>query len=206
MSANPLDDKKRELRALIDGAMLSLYGLGCEYEITRPRLPAHGELSASAALRLAGLLKRPPLEIAAEIAAALPLSGGERVEPAGKGFLNFFLKPDFLLAALSPSPKFNAPPLPPLEDAGFAEAYPKARLAAVLETQGAPPDGSQRLELLTSPEELRLLWAVFGGDRRELIEAALDFYDKIGLRGGRPLAMARYILLGNALSSMEVTQ
>lgn len=203
---NPVEGKKRELRALIDGAALSLYGLGCEYEITRPRLPARGELSASAALRLAPMLKRPPLEIAGELAAAVSLPEGERVEAAGKGYLNFFLKSDFLLAALDPAPVFSAPPLPPLEDPRFGEVYPRARLAAVLKTQGVAPDGGQRLELLTTPEELRLLWAVFGGDRRELTEAALDFYDKIGLGGESGRAMARYILLGNALSNMEVTQ
>ena len=196
-----LDDKKRELKSLVDEAVFRLYGLQCDFEVIRPRLRGHGDLSATAALVLGGVLRRPPLDIGRELVQSIALPKGERAEVMGKGFINFFLDPVFLLKELDPRPVPKVPELPDMADPLFPEIYPLARLSALLKTQGTPPDGSERLELLTAPEEIRLLWAIFGGDSSELIAAALDFYDRVGLRSGYPpLSMARYILLGNALA------
>ena len=62
--------------------------------LDRPGDSAHGDLTTNAALVLAGTLKRPPREIASEIAARLSGStpGVASVEVAGPGFLNFRLE------------------------------------------------------------------------------------------------------------------
>ena len=64
-----------------------------EVRLERPKDPEHGDWASNVALTLAGLLKRPPREIAQEIAQRFDLdAGGVRaVEVAGPGFLNFRL-------------------------------------------------------------------------------------------------------------------
>jgi arginyl-tRNA synthetase len=65
---------------------------GVPVQLERPTDPAHGDYATNVALRLAGQLKRPPREVAEELAervASLP--DIERAEVAGPGFLNLFL-------------------------------------------------------------------------------------------------------------------
>lgn len=195
-----LDEKKLELHGLVDDAVFRLYGLKADYEIIRPRRPDHGCLSATAALNLGRELRRPPVEIAAEIVQEIKLPEGEKAEAMGKGFINFFLNPDFLLRDLSSNLRLIRPELPELNSPDFERIYPLERLAALLENQGTVPDGSENLSLLTRPEEIDLLWTIFTGDKTALLAAAQDFYDRVGLKSGhKSLDMARYILLGNAL-------
>lgn len=199
-----LDEKKLELRALVDDAVFRLYGIKADYEIIRPRRTDHGCLSATAALNLGRELRRPPVEIAAELVREIKLPEGEKAEAMGKGFINFFLNPDFLLRDLSPNLRLIRHELPELDSPDFERIYPLERLSALLENQGTSPDGSENLLLLTRPEEVKLLWAIFADDKAALLDAALDFYDRVGLKSGhRPLDMARYILLRNALHELN---
>jgi len=74
----------------------TLKGMGVpdpRVQMERPRDPAHGDWATNVALTLAKTLKRPPREIAQEIAAGVNLAeaGAEAVEVAGPGFLNFRL-------------------------------------------------------------------------------------------------------------------
>jgi arginyl-tRNA synthetase len=71
--------------------------------LDRPGDPAHGDLSTNAALVLAGTLKRPPREIATDLAARLSGStpGVASVEVAGPGFLNFRLDDRLLWSELA---------------------------------------------------------------------------------------------------------
>jgi len=64
-----------------------------EVELERPRESEHGDWASNVALTLASTLKRPPRQIAEEIAARLDLesAGVDSVEVAGPGFLNFHL-------------------------------------------------------------------------------------------------------------------
>ena len=64
-----------------------------EVKLERPRDPSHGDWATSAALNLAKPMRKPPREIAEEIAARLDLAGTlvSAVEVAGPGFLNFRL-------------------------------------------------------------------------------------------------------------------
>src|ERR1700694_2515285 len=68
----------------------------------RPARPEHGDLALNLALQLAGRLKRPPLEIARELAARLPQGGPSREsEVAPPGFINLRLDPGWLFRNLA---------------------------------------------------------------------------------------------------------
>jgi arginyl-tRNA synthetase len=65
---------------------------GTEVELERPSDPAHGDYATNVALRTAPVRKRPPRELAEELAGgALGLDAVERAEVAGPGFLNLWL-------------------------------------------------------------------------------------------------------------------
>ena len=75
---------------------------GAELELERPAEPEHGDYATNVALRLAGTRRKPPREIAAEIAeAAAGLPAIERTEVAGPGFVNLFLEDEWFGSALS---------------------------------------------------------------------------------------------------------
>jgi arginyl-tRNA synthetase len=68
-------------------------------DVERPANPAHGDLAASVALKLARPLRRPPLAIAEGIAAHLPVGAGTalaEVTVAPPGFINVRLAHGFL--------------------------------------------------------------------------------------------------------------
>ncbi|MDQ7041636.1 MAG: arginine--tRNA ligase [Rhodothermus sp.] len=86
----------------------TIHGVPADFqpELEKPNNPAHGDLATNAAMQLARYLKRPPRQIAEEIAErlrALPLDPRRvaSVEVAGPGFLNFRLAPDYLAQALA---------------------------------------------------------------------------------------------------------
>ncbi len=67
---------------------------GVPVELERPTDPAHGDYATNAALRLAPRERRPPRELAGELAeAARALPAVERAEIAGPGFVNLWLGP-----------------------------------------------------------------------------------------------------------------
>jgi arginyl-tRNA synthetase len=69
--------------------------------LERPTEPAHGDYATNAALRAAGTVRRPPRELAQEIAAAAEaLAVVERAEVAGPGFVNLFLRDEWFARAL----------------------------------------------------------------------------------------------------------
>ncbi len=75
---------------------------GAPVELERPAKAEHGDYATNVALRLAGAQKRPPLEIAAELAEATAgLPGVERAETAPPGFLNIWLAPSWFGDALA---------------------------------------------------------------------------------------------------------
>ena len=75
--------------------------VGAEVTLERPSDPAHGDYATNVALRLAGGQRRPPRELAEELAAKVTeLEDIERVEVAGPGFLNLFVTDAFLARAL----------------------------------------------------------------------------------------------------------
>ena len=67
-------------------------------ELERPTDAAHGDYATNVALKLAGLQKRPPREVASELAAeAVERGAAQRAEAAGPGFVNLWV-PDAWLA------------------------------------------------------------------------------------------------------------
>jgi arginyl-tRNA synthetase len=75
---------------------------GTEVELERPSDPAHGDYATNVALRTAPIRKRPPRELAEELAVrALELEEVERAEAAGPGFLNLWVKDAFLIDAVA---------------------------------------------------------------------------------------------------------
>src|SRR5436190_18513357 len=65
---------------------------GVPIELDRPSDPTHGDYATNAALRLAAVRRRPPRELAEELAAAASgLPAVERTEVAGPGFVNLWL-------------------------------------------------------------------------------------------------------------------
>jgi arginyl-tRNA synthetase len=71
-------------------------------ELSRPRLKEHGDWSSNVALGLAGKAGRPPREVAEAIVSHLPTDGPvERVEIAGPGFVNLFVRPVLFQDALA---------------------------------------------------------------------------------------------------------
>jgi arginyl-tRNA synthetase len=75
--------------------------VGAELELERPAESEHGDYATNAALQLAGARRRPPRELAEEIAAAARgLNAVERAEVAGPGFVNVFLRDEWFVSAL----------------------------------------------------------------------------------------------------------
>jgi arginyl-tRNA synthetase len=74
---------------------------GAELELERPGDADHGDYATNVALQLAGARRRPPRDIAAEIAeAATGLEVVDRAEIAGPGFVNVFLRDEWFVSAL----------------------------------------------------------------------------------------------------------
>ena len=78
-------------------------GMPTAVQVERPADYAqHGDYASNAALVLASRLKRKPRDLAEELKRRLPRDASlERVEIAGPGFLNFFLRTDVLRAEVS---------------------------------------------------------------------------------------------------------
>jgi arginyl-tRNA synthetase len=88
-------DRIQELAAAVSDVV------GVPVDLERPTDPAHGDYATNVALRLAGQLRRPPREVAAELAERLAAQPDvERAEVAGPGFLNLFLADNWFEQAL----------------------------------------------------------------------------------------------------------
>src|SRR5919108_3532205 len=75
---------------------------GASVELERPANPEHGDYATNVALRLAGTLRRPPLEIAGELSEAVRgIPGVERTEAAPPGFVNLRMSDPWLGGALA---------------------------------------------------------------------------------------------------------
>jgi arginyl-tRNA synthetase len=75
---------------------------GADVELERPNDPAHGDYATNVALRTAPVHRRPPRELADELARrVVDLPAVDRAEVAGPGFLNLWLTRDWFVEALA---------------------------------------------------------------------------------------------------------
>jgi arginyl-tRNA synthetase len=74
---------------------------GTDVELERPNDPTHGDFATNVALQTAPVHKRPPRELAAELAGRMTeIEEVERAEVAGPGFVNLWVTSDWFAAAL----------------------------------------------------------------------------------------------------------
>ncbi len=100
------------LRQFITGIVMALPGIDSAeppvVALESPRSRAHGDMACSSAMQLASRLRKPPVQIAQQIAAqiqallpASALAGAiASVEVKPPGFINFFLSQEFLASVL----------------------------------------------------------------------------------------------------------
>jgi arginyl-tRNA synthetase len=77
-----------------------------DLELTRTKLPEHGDYASSAGLKLARLLRRPPTAIAQRIADTVDVPDGAATAEAVNGYVNFRLRDGWLqrlLARVTPT-------------------------------------------------------------------------------------------------------
>ena len=91
---------RNRLKSMITEALKSVIGdqdkkPQVSIELDIPKTPEHGDYATNIALGLTRHLKRNPRQIASEIVAKLDDSSSilEKIEIAGPGFINFFIKP-----------------------------------------------------------------------------------------------------------------
>lgn len=67
-------------------------------QLEKPKEKTHGDFATNIAMQLARIAKKAPRQIAEDIVGKLDYKGAsvEKVEIAGPGFINFFMKDDFL--------------------------------------------------------------------------------------------------------------
>lgn len=72
-----------------------------EIEITRPKSGENGDYSTNVAMKLAGILKKKPMEIANLIIANISMDGLSKTEVKAPGFINFFVTKEYLFDNLN---------------------------------------------------------------------------------------------------------
>ena len=90
------------LREALEDALREMGVDDPHVHLERPREVEHGDLATNAAMTHAGTLRRPPREIAEELAGRVDLegTGADSVEVAGPGFLNFRLAAEAVASGL----------------------------------------------------------------------------------------------------------
>jgi arginyl-tRNA synthetase len=126
--------------------------LGPDVELERPGDSLHGDYATNAALKLAGVRRKPPRELAQELAQiAESLSNVDRAEIAGPGFVNLFLTDawfaDALAEILDEGTRFGAGSASPVQrvQVEMVSANPTGPLHVAHGRNGAYGDSVARL-------------------------------------------------------------
>ena len=173
----PADPVRTLAAALADAA-------GADLELERPAEAEHGDYATNVALQLAGARRRPPREIAAEIAeAAAGLDVVERAEVAGPGFVNLFLRDDWfagavggMIAASGGPRRFGAEPESPRErvQVEMVSANPTGPVTVASARNGAYGDAVARLFALTGHEVEREYYYNDSGAQMDRFRASVE--------------------------------
>jgi arginyl-tRNA synthetase len=103
---------------------------GADVELERPNDPAHGDYATNVALRTAPVQRRPPRELAEDLARrVVDLPAVQRAEVAGPGFLNLWLTRDWYVEALTEI------------DAGYGGGFAQPHQRIQVELVSANPTG-----------------------------------------------------------------
>ncbi|HDD35790.1 MAG TPA: arginine--tRNA ligase [Candidatus Desulfofervidus auxilii] len=123
---------KKRIKELIILALKKTFEIDIDFNIEIPRVADYGDFATNVAFVLAKALKRPPYEIAKELVLKLPSCEWlEKVEIAGAGFINFFLKSSSWLEVIKEIIAFG-------EDYGKGE---KKNIKVIVEFVSANPTG-----------------------------------------------------------------
>jgi arginyl-tRNA synthetase len=154
---------------------------GAELELERPAEAEHGDYATNVALQLAGARRRPPREIAAEIAdGAGALDVVERAEIAGPGFVNVFLRDEWFASALADILEdgdaygAGAPEHPERVQVEMVSANPTGPLHVAHGRNGAYGDAVARLFELAGHEVEREYYYNDAGAQMERFRASVE--------------------------------
>ncbi len=201
-----------DIRGYIERAVRELGAEVPFVELEVPRVAEHGDLSTPVAMVLAGRLRRPPREIAEEMASMLRAeSPFERVDVAGPGFINFTFRRGFLyegLRNLLRDPArclrrdlgggqkvqvefVSANPTGPLHLGHGRGAAVGAALSNLLARAGYEVE--REFYINDAGRQVRLLGESIFARYKELLGVACRFPEE-GYRGGYVLEIARQLL------------
>ena len=151
---------------------------GANVELERPNDPTHGDFATNVALRTAPTFKRPPRELAAELAArAAGLDEVERAEVAGPGFLNLWMTSSWLSAALDEiGPEYGAGSAePPLKiQVELISANPAGPLTVGSARNGAYGDSVARVLAYAGHQVEREYYFNDAGRQVDLFRASVE--------------------------------
>ena len=151
---------------------------GAPVELERPGDPAHGDYATNVALRTAPQRKRPPRELAGELAErAEGLEEIERAEVAGPGFLNLWVTTGWLADALGEiGPDYGAgePEQPQRIQVELISANPAGPLTVGSARNGAYGDSVARLLDFAGHSVEREYYFNDAGRQVELFRASVE--------------------------------
>ncbi|HEY2072340.1 MAG TPA: hypothetical protein VGG88_02060, partial [Gaiellaceae bacterium] len=150
--------------------------LGPDVELERPSEASHGDYATNAALKLAGVRRQAPREIATELAAqAEALPHVARAEIAGPGFVNLFLADEWFADTLAeiladePSPKTGM-----RIQVEMVSANPTGPITVASARNGAYGDSVARLLELVGNDVEREYYYNDSGAQMEKFRASVD--------------------------------
>ena len=100
MSANELET---ELKSILKEAIKTSFNLETDnIDIMIPKDKAHGDYASNVAMKICGLVKQKPQEVANTLVASIDLVKHQikKIEVVGPGFMNFFLEENKLAALI----------------------------------------------------------------------------------------------------------
>jgi arginyl-tRNA synthetase len=151
---------------------------GAPVALERPSDPAHGDYATNVALQTAPQHRRPPRELAAELAErAAELEELERAEVAGPGFVNLWVTPEWLARALSEiGPDFGSgiPERPQKIQVELISANPAGPLTVGSARNGAYGDSVARLFAYAGHAVEREYYFNDAGRQVELFRASVE--------------------------------
>ncbi|MGH3044789.1 MAG: arginine--tRNA ligase [Gaiellaceae bacterium] len=162
---------------------------GAPVTLERPASAEHGDYATNVALRLAGIQKRPPLDIAADIAAAATsIAGIERAETAPPGFVNLWLSSPWFGEALAEVVAGGleygrgAPEAPERVQVEMVSANPTGPITVASARNGAYGDSVARLLAFAGHQVEREYYYNDAGSQMDRFRASVE-----AVRRGEPI-------------------